>query len=77
MSAVQLKPVPTIVEYTDNDMRAAAVAKFRELADKLESGELGGARVQWRPELHIEWVELDYINGEVRFRTMTEDPDGS
>lgn len=27
--------------------RAIAVAKFRELADKLESGELGGARVQW------------------------------
>jgi hypothetical protein len=27
--------------------RAVAVAKFRELADKLESGELDGARVQW------------------------------
>ena len=30
------------------DSRAIAVAKFRELADKLESGELDGARVQWR-----------------------------
>ncbi len=29
------------------DGRAIAVAKFRELADKLESGELDGARVQW------------------------------
>ncbi len=27
--------------------RAIAVAKFRELADKLESRELDGARVQW------------------------------
>ncbi len=28
--------------------RAHAVAKLREMADKLESGELDGARVQWR-----------------------------
>lgn len=28
--------------------RAIAVAKFRELANRLESGELDGARVQWR-----------------------------
>ncbi len=27
--------------------REIAVAKFRELADKLERGELDGARVQW------------------------------
>lgn len=32
---------------TKGDGRAIAVAKFRELADKLESGELDGARVQW------------------------------
>ena len=32
------------------DGRAIAVAKFRELADKLESGELDGARVQWRDD---------------------------
>lgn len=30
------------------DGRAIAVAKFRELADALERGELDGARVQWR-----------------------------
>lgn len=30
------------------DGRAIAVAKFRELADMLERGELDGARVQWR-----------------------------
>ena len=28
--------------------RAVAVAKFRELARRIESGELDGARVQWR-----------------------------
>jgi hypothetical protein len=32
------------------DGRAIAVAKFRELADKLERGELDGARVQWRAQ---------------------------
>ena len=40
--------------------RMAAVAKFRELADRLESGELDGARIQWRDGLHhVETVELD------------------
>jgi len=34
--------------------RAIAVAKFRELADKLESGELDGARVQWRRQSQAE-----------------------
>jgi hypothetical protein len=34
------------VIYADNP-RAAAVAKFRELADKLERGELNGASCQW------------------------------
>lgn len=30
------------------DGRAIAVAKMRELADRLESGELGGASFEWR-----------------------------
>ena len=34
--------------------RAIAVAKFRELADRLESGELDGARVQWRRQSALE-----------------------
>lgn len=36
--------------------RAIAVAKFRELADKLESGELDGARIEWRSR---SWVESE------------------
>jgi hypothetical protein len=41
--------------------RAVAVAKFRELADKLESGELDGARVQWRDGLPVmETVTMDH-----------------
>ena len=60
MSAA-LKLVPTVHEGRElladekavlsGDPRAAAVAKFREMADKLESGELQGARVQWRDGL--------------------------
>lgn len=47
--------------------RGTAVAKFRELADRLESGELAGARVQWGAHLdHIEVVELDKEAGQVR-----------
>lgn len=40
--------------------RAIAVAKFRELADKLESGELVGARCQWRdgdPDMQLVTVD--------------------
>jgi hypothetical protein len=44
-ASYQLRPeVKTRVR---GNSRAIAVAKFRELADKLESGELDGARVQW------------------------------
>jgi hypothetical protein len=39
--------------------RAGAVAKFRELADRIERGELDGARAQWRAGLHaLEVVEI-------------------
>lgn len=39
--------------------RAIAVAAFRELADRLESGELDGARVQWRRQ-----SEEESLNGD-------------
>lgn len=45
------------------------VLKMRELADRLESGELHGSRIQWRHGLEtIEYVEVD--GKEVRFRTV-------
>lgn len=50
--------------------RAIAVAKFRELADKLESGELDGARCQWRSESpELQFVTLD--NNTVQIVTFT------
>lgn len=43
--------IPTVdqVVYTD-DPRGWAVAKMRELADRLASGELHGARSEWRDQ---------------------------
>lgn len=38
------------------DPRARVVAKFRELADQLESGELRAARIAWREGL--EYMEI-------------------
>jgi hypothetical protein len=65
--------------------RAIAVAKFRELADKLESGELDGARVQWRRQSALELdagdpselvtvtvsADADYQIGTVQLLTFT------
>ncbi|HEU4544334.1 MAG TPA: hypothetical protein VFR23_24600 [Jiangellaceae bacterium] len=45
--------------------RAIAVAKFRELADRLESGELDGARVQWL-DTHGLLVEVEDAEGNRR-----------
>jgi len=54
-----LRAAPAKVLVVHGEARAVAVAKFRELADRLESGELHGARVQWRDGLAvIEAVEL-------------------
>lgn len=36
--------------------RAIAVAKFRELADRLERGELDGARCEWRD---ASWIQSE------------------
>lgn len=64
-----MKIVPTPVETLSGDARAVAVRKFRELADLLESGELQGARVQWRDGLdRIEYVEM--TDQDVRFRVQ-------
>jgi hypothetical protein len=53
--------------------RAIAVAKFRELADKLESGELDGARVQWRRQ---STAEMDAGNpSQMQTVTVTADAD--
>jgi hypothetical protein len=66
-AAMKIVPAPVQTVRSDN-ARAVAVAKFRELADKLESGELEGARVQWREGVdYIECVELDYSKKQARF----------
>jgi hypothetical protein len=49
---------PGLVTRVKGNGRAIAVAKFRELADKLESGEIDGARVQWL-DTHGELREAD------------------
>jgi hypothetical protein len=48
--------------------RRQAVACFRELADRLERGELVGARAQWRPGRPIETVEL--VSDSATYRTI-------
>ena len=51
--------LPNGMAVLHGDERAIAVAKFRELADKLESGELDGARVQWlQGALNMETVTI-------------------
>lgn len=54
--------------------RVVAVAKFRELADKLESGELDGARVQWlQGALNMETVTIDANRVQLLQFTIVED----
>ncbi len=56
--------------------RSIAVAKFRELADKLESGELNGARIQWRddegPESEMVTVTVDSEKVQLLTTTIEE-----
>lgn len=60
MTAKPLPIVPAPVGRTALDPRAAAVAKYREVADRIESGQLHGARVEWRHGLKtIRAVEVD------------------
>ena len=72
MVASALKLVPTLVETLSvPSARAAAVAQFRELADRLEAGELEGARVEWRSGYpYLTYVELDYARQQVRMRQV-------
>ena len=42
-------PTAQTIIYTE-DVRASVVAKFRELADRLERGDLTGARVEWNDD---------------------------
>jgi hypothetical protein len=66
MQVIQSAPAPEL----GGDRRALAVAKFLELADRLESGELDGARVSWRDYLlELISVEVDRRNGQVRLIT--------
>jgi hypothetical protein len=60
-SAASVLPiVPSEVTRTGAEPREAAIAKFRELADRLERGELHGARCEWRHGLDvITTVEVD------------------
>ena len=70
--------------------RAIAVAAFRELANRLESGELDGARVQWRRQSTAESeagnpsemqtvtvsADEDYQVGTVQLLTFTIEEEG-
>src|SRR6188768_1920763 len=71
---------PQLHERIVGNSRAIAVAKFREIADKLESGELDGARCQWL-DTHGELLNADgaQISGlEFVTRTAwTEDGNGT
>lgn len=67
----RLRIVPSVVVDVRGDPRTEAVRIFRDLADRIERGDLRGARVEWREGLgHVEAVELDERAGEVRFRRV-------
>lgn len=68
-----MRPLPALEDQLDEPpdpvARAAAVAHFRRIADKLESGELRGARCAWREGWkNVETVESDEAAREVRYR---------
>lgn len=80
MEAKKLEPVqveevertrlPDMGLHLKGNGRALAVAKFRELADKLESGELDGARVQWRAP-HLGELQEGKTGTEMQTVTVT------
>jgi hypothetical protein len=71
LALVQLPHLP------GHDFRSEAVAKFRELADRLESGELAGARVQWSERVdYVEIVEVEYTATEYTNRLYRQSADG-
>lgn len=48
--------LPEETNVVRGNSRAIAVAKFRELADQLERGEIDGARCEWRSS---SWLESE------------------
>lgn len=64
---------PQLHDRVKGNGRAIAVAKLRELADKLESGELDGVRCQWL-DTHGCLVEVDGVQYDL---TKGEAPEGS
>lgn len=66
--SVKAVVTPTPVQTMKGTPREALVAKLREYANRLESGELDGVRIQGRDNLtHLECVEIDRSNAQVRF----------
>lgn len=59
---------PVDVIGDESAARRQAVASFRKLADQLESSDLVGARIQWRPGRPIEIVEL--VSDAATYRTI-------
>jgi hypothetical protein len=60
-------PIVHTFESTAGSLRELAIAKLRELADKLESGELNGARCEWR-EGSDEIIVVELAPDTVRLR---------
>lgn len=65
---------PVIKTRVKGDGRAITVAKLRETADMLESGELDGARVQWLAT-HGCLVERVFSDGTVEQVKILDDED--
>jgi hypothetical protein len=89
---VGYKQLPDVKERVKGDGRAIAAAKLRELADKLDSGELDGVRVQWL-DTHGELLDAEGLpisgmefvtrtawrddgSGTVQLRTVTIEEEG-
>ena len=60
-------PIVHTFESTAGSLRELAIAKLRELAYKLESGELNGARCEWR-EGSDEIIVVELASDTVRLR---------
>lgn len=79
MEAIKVQAIPESARVRAPDLyarvrgngRAIAVAKLREYADKLESGELEGCRVEWRDnygeDTQMRTVTLDRESRRVQF----------
>jgi hypothetical protein len=64
------------IERVTGRSRAMAVAKFRELADRLESGELDGAAVEWRRgDVLLDEYDSEHLRSKLIFSTVSADTD--